>query len=81
MGQYADAIYDGTCCQECGVFIDDSDGLGEAFGVPRFCSDCGGNPEDGGVTKRRKRKHVRCHCGKKFATREALGDHQRAVHR
>lgn len=34
MGEYAEMMLDGTCCECCGEFIDDDD----AGGYPRYCS-------------------------------------------
>ncbi len=36
MGEIADAMLDGTVCQECGVFIEEP----PANGIPRHCTDC-----------------------------------------
>ena len=41
MGDIADMIQNGDLCQECGVFIDD----GMACGYPRYCEECGGDPD------------------------------------
>lgn len=84
MGDIADMIMDGTLCSQCSSFIDDSEGLGEAFGVPRLCRSCGGPPESGGVptptcVNRGLKKH-KCHCGKRFRTEQGLADHSRVVH-
>lgn len=45
MGEYAEDLMDGTCCQYCGVFHDDvfKEPLDEPFipqGFPWTCSDC-----------------------------------------
>ena len=34
MGEIADSMINGECCQSCGVY------LGEETGYPRYCSDC-----------------------------------------
>lgn len=34
MGEYAEMMLDGTCCQSCGAYI------GDEVGYPRYCSDC-----------------------------------------
>jgi hypothetical protein len=34
MGEMADMMIDGTCCQSCGIY------LGDPTGYPRYCSDC-----------------------------------------
>lgn len=89
MGEIADMMLDGTCCQACGVFIGESGGLGQACGVPRFCRDCGGDKECVGVkrlqSKRKKSRggvgEVRCpKCGKRFKTEQGVADHTRDVH-
>lgn len=36
MGDVADMMLDGTCCADCGCFIDD-----RSDGYPRFCGPCG----------------------------------------
>ena len=33
MGEYAEAMLDGTVCECCGVYLE-----GEAEGIPRYCS-------------------------------------------
>jgi hypothetical protein len=42
MGDIADDIVDGACCQVCGVYFEG----GEA-GYPVTCKACGGDYEDG----------------------------------
>lgn len=39
MGDAAEALLDGTCCQECGEYI------GEGEGYPRSCPPCSGEEE------------------------------------
>lgn len=57
MGDIANAMLDGTFCQQCGEYID-----GTAPGYPRTCGGCGGQwgfhvtPGEGKHNKRRKRK-------------------------
>lgn len=82
MGEIAEAMIEGECCQTCGEFFDD-----EAPGHPRSCAGCGGGgesmdgyleecrnagmmpPGDGsGKRRRRKRRRQR----KKQAKRDAL---------
>lgn len=40
MGEIADSIIEGECCQLCGVYFED-----EAPGYPRTCAGCGGGDE------------------------------------
>lgn len=35
MGEAADMLLDGTCCEQCGVFLD-----GDSPGYPRLCGGC-----------------------------------------
>ena len=35
MGDYADMMLDGTCCQSCGMFLE-----GDFMGFPVICPDC-----------------------------------------
>lgn len=58
MGEYAEMMLDGTCCQCCGEFLNDGE---DGVGYPQFCTSCE-PPEE----KRPKRsKKVECPtCGK-----------------
>lgn len=38
MGEYAEMMLDGTCCEGCGEFMGDILDGGEAPGYPRYCS-------------------------------------------
>lgn len=40
MGEAADDILDGDCCEGCGMFFED-----EGAGYPRRCKQCGGKDE------------------------------------
>ena len=89
MGEYADLIMNGDVCQECCVFIDLEDyPMDGACGYPRWCYDCGGDPECNGAVKRRQRdseqnrsKPFRCDdCGKRTSTQIGLSQHRAAVH-
>lgn len=51
MGEMADAIIEGECCQQCGQFFDD-----EAPGHPRTCSGCGGMDDESDEWGTRERK-------------------------
>lgn len=56
MGDMAELVLEGVLCQECGVLIDDDDwpgAEGMACGHPRYCYDCGGDPECNGASKRK----------------------------
>lgn len=55
MGEMADAILEGECCQLCGVFFD------EPTGSPTTCGECRGEgkrewPNDHQRTRKPKRK-------------------------
>lgn len=54
MGEAAESMLEGECCQECGEWFHD----GEAPGHPRSCAGCGGAATGGGRTdgKRRREK-------------------------
>ena len=89
MGESSDMISVGVLCQECGQYIDD-DGdprtVG-ADGYPRFCSDCGGDPDTNYAAKRQRKKHTgnrfgpKCpECGKRLRSDQGLTDHRRDVH-
>jgi hypothetical protein len=50
MGYVAERMLEGVLCQGCGIYIDDEkEGYAGACGHPRFCGNCGGNPEANGV--------------------------------
>lgn len=43
MGEYAEMMLDGTCCSQCGQFMDIDglvDGSFQAEGFPGLCADC-----------------------------------------
>lgn len=72
MGEYAEMMLDGTCCQCCGEF------LGGDEGYPVFCAAC--EPDDGPQPEA-KVKHVRCRdCTRRFASDFALQQHRAAKH-
>lgn len=41
MGDNAEAMIQGDCCEVCGEFFDDA-----GDGYPRLCSDCGARDEE-----------------------------------
>jgi hypothetical protein len=53
MGEYAEMMMDGTCCQGCGVFFDD----GRPSGYPRFCGCCQRDSDRPGVGSNKKLKN------------------------
>lgn len=86
MGEYAEMMLDGTCCEGCGEFI------GEATGFPGYCSkQCAGdrgveihprrklNRHEQGM-QRHAAKHFACDCGKRFRYSTALEQHKVAKH-
>lgn len=46
MGEVAESLIDGTCCQGCGVFI------GEGEGFPRTCDSCNDDGKRGKAERR-----------------------------
>lgn len=53
MGQAADDMLNGLCCQYCGVYMDDF----EEVGYPRTCSNC---QQEVNRLKRDIKKRVKC---------------------
>ena len=56
MGDTAELVMEGHLCQECMAAIDEDDwinALKNACGYPRYCWDCGGDPECNGAAKRK----------------------------
>ena len=84
MGDVADAMLDGTLCQECGCYI------GAECGYPLFCRNCGSVVGPGKESHRARRDMRRTHpnrrpvacptCGKKFASEQARDQHVRDKH-
>lgn len=79
MGDYADMMLDGTCCQICGEVLNYSGG----GGFPMTCTSC---QQDG---KKSRRKPPKVHrvksfvcdvCNRKFTTEQGLMDHDKKVH-
>lgn len=89
MGEYAEMMLDGTCCEACGEFI------GNSIGYPRYCCKAC-EPADyislRGALRRSLKPHQReerqrhlvkahvCECGKRFRFATALAQHQRDKH-
>jgi hypothetical protein len=90
MGEYAEMMLDGTCCEGCGEF------MGNPIGYPRYCSKAC-EPADYRavavpIVRRRLKPHQRaeiarhvakahvCQCGKRFKYSTALEQHQRDKH-
>lgn len=57
MGEAAEMMLEGLCCQQCGEFFHD----GEEPGYPRTCAGCGGDelPTGSGKKRREKRRRQR----------------------
>lgn len=81
MGEYAEMMLDGTCCEGCGTYIDDAGG----DGIPRYCSNqCA---RDRGATHALPNpvnvpnpKKTNCGvCGKRVK-KAGLADHMRIAH-
>jgi len=68
MGEYADLLLNGDCCQVCGQNFE------ESFGYPVTCSACK-REENKDLMKAKKHKCPTC--GKAF---KGLADHQRDAH-
>ena len=65
MGEYAEMMLDGTCCEACGVYLDQ-----EPQGFPGYCSEqCAVDRGMAQVTMTRKERH---------AAKKPLTDAQRA---
>ncbi len=76
MGEYAEMMLDGTCCEGCGEY------LGEGDGFPRYCSDAcaAGRGFTAALVVREPVTKTRCpECGKKVK-RAGLRDHLRDMH-
>lgn len=83
MGEISDMMLEGILCQECGQYVDYHTGESRACGYPRFCPDCGGDPETNYASKRKEciAKQCRCPtCKRRFRTRRGLHDHIRDKH-
>lgn len=72
MGEIADMMLDGTLCEGCGVYLDDS---GDGF--PRRCSSC--EPFDSQPALAKPGK-VECPTCKRHVKAAGLADHQRDKH-
>ena len=78
MGEAAEMMLDGTCCQCCGEF------LGTDNGYPTYCSDC--EPKSVITTKTKdgvpidRPSKVNCPSCNKLVKKAGLKDHNRDVH-
>lgn len=86
MGVIADMICDGILCQ-CGQYIDDDSRTVGPDGYPRFCYDCGGDPDTNYAAKRnrnkpnRKKRPSPCPvCHKRLKSEQGVRDHIRDMH-
>lgn len=83
MGEISEMITEGILCRECGQYIDDDDDPRTcgADGYPRFCADCGGDPNTNYAAKKQKPKRWLCNvCQRKFSSIQGLTDHKRDKH-
>ncbi len=78
MGEYAEMMLDGTCCQYCGEYI------GSDAGYPQTCGDCARELRKdnmtytkGGSTRPSK---TRCEVCNKLVKKIGLNDHMRDKH-
>ena len=62
MGDAAEDILDGTCCQQCGEWMDDILNGSHAPGYPRTCAACGGDEPERCPGNQRKRPARTCQC-------------------
>ena len=59
MGNIAELMLEGVVCQLCSVFIGGGgppDSLDRPCGYPRYCIDCGGDPECNGAVLKKVKK-------------------------
>jgi hypothetical protein len=83
MGEYAEMMLDGTCCANCGEFID-----GDAPGFPGYCSARCARDSESNLpqpeprhSKRNSPRDTPCtFCGKKLRGAEGLAQHIRNAH-
>ncbi len=54
MGEAAESMLEGECCQECGEFFHD-----DSPGYPRSCAGCGGSAQGGGRSEGKRRREKR----------------------
>ena len=76
MGEYAEMMLDGTCCQQCGDFI------GSDNGFPTFCAGCASEVDDDftHIPVTGQSPLVSCDiCGKRVKA-VGLAQHKRAKH-
>ena len=81
MGEYAEMMLDGTCCAQCGEYLDDDD----ADGIPRYCcaacEPAGFRTPAPKTARTVKIKTIKCPlCEKMFAEPNALGQHVSMKH-
>lgn len=74
MGEYAEMMLDGTCCENCGEYI------GQGTGYPGYCSSqCAA--ESGIPTEEANDKPHKCPvCKKGFKTEGGMKMHRQTVH-
>jgi hypothetical protein len=76
MGEYADMMLDGTCCCQCGEFLDSG-----GDGYPRLCAGCDAGRHQIRLLVSGNEKHVPCpDCKRKFATVADLHRHHSSKH-
>ena len=59
MGEAAEDALDGSCCECCGEWFGDIIDGGMPPGYPRRCAGCGGAPEGGKRSAKRRRSNAR----------------------
>ena len=69
MGEYAEMLLDGTCCEGCGEYMG-----GGAPGFPRYCKACRARSPSPAPSWR-DRHPVRCECGRRFKAVEHQRQH------
>ena len=74
MGEAAEMMLDGTCCQSCGEYLHDGE---DGDGLPAFCAGC--QPTTKKVWTANKKK-IKCPVCGKLVKSTGLGDHVEMVH-
>lgn len=80
MGEYAEMMLDGTCCQCCGEFLHDGE---DGDGFPSFCASCQPDDEkEAAPVKKKKTKQpkIKCPICEKLVKKVGLGDHIENAH-
>lgn len=84
MGEYAEMMLDGTCCQCCGEFLHEGD---EGDGFPSFCATCA--PDDDSdlrplprsvKSKKPPKRKIKCPLCERQISWTGLSDHITDAH-